>query len=332
LVHSRFRYIAQGDEIVSYSESHPARLMEVADTCSPEPTPGMRAEVAALAAHPHMPQALRALATNVLDLYRRRPILNLVMNDRGRMSVSHIALFLHYTADPADPGAGLTTNRFKQLCAGSGHVSPGRAVAILALMRFAGLLAPAAASQRGQRGRLVPTEAFVSLQRDRMRQAFTAMAHVKPEGAIGLARLDDDEFFGRLMRALGTRLMTNARPLLYAPKIAFFFDRNAGALILMSLVLSGDRGDTLPPTGPVAVSVAALARRFAVSRTHVTRVLAGAEAAGLLQREATDSSLYRLTPELREAVMVFVAAVLLLVAHSVTAASERTEVRQAKVA
>jgi hypothetical protein len=307
-------------------------MTEAAEFDAHGPTQGMQAEVATLAAHPSMPLALRVLATNVLDLYRRRPILNLVMNDRGRMAVSHIALFLHYTADPADPGSGLTTNRFKQVCAQAGLGSPGRAVAILALMRFAGLLVPAAASQRGQRGRLVPTEAFVALQRDRMRQAFTALAHVRPEGGIGLAQLADDDFLASLMRAIGAGVMTNARPMLFAPRMEYFFERNAGMMILLSLLLSGDPEDTVPPMGPLAVSVAALARRFAVSRTHVTRVLAGAEAAGLLQRDARDSNLYRMTPELRETVTTFTAALLTLVAHSVAAASERSEVLQAEVA
>jgi hypothetical protein len=219
-----------------------------------------------------MPRALRVLATNIIDLYRRRPILNLVMNDRGRMAVSHIALYLHYSADPADPGSGLTTNRFKQVCAQAGLGSPGRAVAILALMRFAGLLEPEAHSNRGQRRRLVPTEAFVALQRDRMRQAFTALAHIRHEGAIGLACLEDDAFIARLMRAIGDAMRSGGRPILFAPRMTYFFEHNAGMMILLSLVLLGDPQDTVPPAGPLTVSVAALARRFAVSRTHVTRV------------------------------------------------------------
>jgi hypothetical protein len=213
--------------------------------------------------------ALRVLATNVLELYRRRPILNLVMNDRGRMAVSHIALHLHYSTDPADPTSGLTTNRFKQVCTQAGLGSPGRAVAILALMRFAGLLVPEAGSHRGQRRRLVPTEAFVALQRDRLRQAFIALTHVRPEGAIGLAQLSDEGFIARFMRALGDGLRTNERPILFAPKMAYFLEHNAGVMILVSLTLSGRPDDTMPPAGPLTVSTGALARRFFVSRTHV---------------------------------------------------------------
>ena len=288
----------------------------------------MAAEVSSLAAHPAMPTALRALAANALELYRRRPILNLVMNDRGRMAVSHIALHLHYSADPADPGSGLTTNRFKQVCTEAGLGSPGRAVAILALMRFAGLLVPVAGAQRGQRRRLVPTEAFPALQRDRLRQGFGALAHLRPEGARGLALLGSDEFLARFMRALGEELQSSGRPMLFAPRMAYFFERNAGAMILLSLLLSGSPGDTVPPTGPLAVSLAGLARRFSVSRTHVTRLFADAETEGLLKREAADRTLYRMAPALRETVTIFAAALLALLARCVAAALDEKDVRE----
>jgi AraC-like DNA-binding protein len=288
----------------------------------------MAVEMSSLAAHPAMPTALRALATNVLELYRRRPILNLVMNDRGRMAVSHIALHLHYSADPADPGSGLTTNRFKQVCAEAGLGSPGRAVAILALMRFAGLLVPAAASQRGQRRRLVPTEAFLALQRDRLRQGFTALAHLRPEGARGLALLGSDDFLARFMRALGEELQSSSRPILLAPRMAFFFERNAGAMILLSLLLSGSPTDTMPPSRAVAVSLADLARRFSVSRTHVTRLFVDAETEGLLQRDAVDRTRYRMAPVLRETVIIFTAALLALLTRCIAAALDERNVRR----
>ena len=306
-------------------------MTDAAEIGGIEPPAAMVQEVGALAAHPNMSQALRVLATNALDLYRRRPILNLVMNDRGRMAVSHIALHLHYGADPSDPGSGLTTNRFKQVCGEVGLGSPGRAVAILALMRFAGLLVPEPSAHRGQRRRLIPTEAFMALQRDRLRQAFAALNHVRPEGAIGLAQLGSDRFFADFMRAIGEALRADQRPILFAPRMRYFFDRNAGAMILMSLLLLGRPGDSMPPVGPLAVSVAALARRFSVSRTHVTRMLADAEAEGLLQRDATDRSLFRMTPALRETVTTFAAALLTLVARSVAVALDR-QGRQDQVA
>jgi AraC-like DNA-binding protein len=289
------------------------------------------AEVSSLAADPAMPTALRGLAANALDLYRRRPILNLIMNDRGRMAVSHIALHLHYSADPADPGSGLTTNRFKQVCAEAGLGSPGRAVAILALMRFAGLVVPVPGSHRGQRRRLVPTEAFLALQRDRLRQGFAALSQVRPEGTTGLAMLGSDDFLARFMRALGEELQSRRRPILFAPRMAYFLERNAGVMILLTLLLSGSADDTVPPTGPLAVSLAGLARRFSVSRTHVTRLFLDAEAEGLLQRDAADRTLYRMTPALRETVTNFVAALLALLARSVAAAQNEKDMRRKEV-
>lgn len=274
----------------------------------------LSAEIAAIAAHPNLPLAIRTMAEGALSMYRRRPILNRVLNDRGRVAVSYIALYLHYT------GSGLTTNRFKQTCAQAGFGSPGRAVAMLALMRFAGMLIPAEATQRGQRQRLLPSDSFMELQLERMRIGLASLSHVAPEGTIGLARLKEPGFTGNLVRHIGEALTAGAQPLRYAPRLGFFFDRNSGITVLLALTLAGAPGDTLPPTGPLPVSIADLARRFAVSRAHVARVLAAAEEEGLLQRDPSAASSYRMTQALREAMVTFTAALLLLLARSTAAA------------
>jgi AraC-like DNA-binding protein len=130
------------------------------------------------------------------------------------------------------------------------------------------------------------------------------------------------------MRALGDELQGTGRPILFAPRMAYFFERNAGVMILLSLLLSGSDDDTVPPTGPLAVSVAGLARRFSVSRTHVTRMFLEAESEGLLQREVADRTRYRMTPDLRETVTIFAAALLALLARSVAAAMDERDIRR----
>jgi hypothetical protein len=276
----------------------------------------MGAEVAAFAAHPNMPLAVKAITTGLLDLYQRRPILNRVMNDRVRLAVSHIALYLHYS------GQGLTTNRFKQLCVQAGLGSPGRAVAVLALMRFAGMLKQETDAQRGQRQLLVPSESLLDLQRERFRVGFEALSHLSPVGAIGLTRLQEPDFFGSLMREIGNSLRLRQQPVRYAPKVNFFFERNSGAVILAWLILAGNADDTIPPTEAFSVSIAALARRFAVSRIHVARTLAAAEEEHLLERDPPGSNLYRMMPELRETITTFTAALLALLATATNVAMQ----------
>jgi hypothetical protein len=53
-----------------------------------------------------------------------------------------------------------------------------------------------------------------------------------------------------------------------------FADRNAGMMILFSLVESGAPGDTVPPRQPVKLSLSSASRRFGVSRAHVRNPVA----------------------------------------------------------
>ena len=102
----------------------------------------------ALRAHPAFPQASRAMAIGLTGFYRGGPLLNWLMDDRARVVLSHVVLHSHYARDPADPSSGLTPTRMKQLCSEFDLCSPGRATAMVSLMRFAGYVAPDPDSRR----------------------------------------------------------------------------------------------------------------------------------------------------------------------------------------
>jgi DNA-binding IclR family transcriptional regulator len=95
----------------------------------------------------------------------------------------------------------------------------------------------------------------------------------------------------------------------YAPDIRPFIERNAGLFVLFSIALSGAPDDTRS----LPVSASALAKLFHVSRTHVTGLLRDAVEAGLLERDGNE---FRMTPRLREAVEMMIAALHLFTAHN----------------
>ena len=96
------------------------------------------------------------------------------------------------------------------------------------------------------------------------------------------------------------------------PDMRLFVDRNAGVVILGSMLLAGEADDVYPPTLPVPVSSSALSRRFGVSRAHVRRLLQDAESQGLLER--LDGDRVRFSPRLRQGANDFTAAQFLLAA------------------
>ena len=282
--------------------------------------PTQAERVAAIAAHPQMPEAMRLLASGLIDFFQGSRLLNLIASDRGRMVMAWMALYLDAGHDPRDPLSGLTVNRYKALCASTGVCSPGRGAAMLGIMRFAGYLEPAGRAHRGLPLRLIPTEKLRAQQRERWRRVFPALARVRPEGEIGLALIDEPAFHKAFIRASVNTYLSGRPPIDFGPALMPFADQKAGFMVLMSLMLSTPPEDRMPPSGPMSVPVARLARRFAVSRAQVKHTLRSAVAAGLLTPTGPDQAAYLITPVLRESLFGFVAALLLLLADGITGA------------
>ena len=105
-----------------------------------------------------------------------------------------------------------------------------------------------------------------------------------------------------------------------------FADRNAGMMILFSLIETAAPNDTVPPRQPVTLSLSSVSRRFGVSRAHVRNLLRDAADMGLIQRSSgADNSEYVVLAPLAEATRKFFATMFLVVAASIAAAIEEIE-------
>ena len=256
--------------------------------------------VAALRRHPRFPEALRAFGAMVVRLHHGNRLINLITNDRGRLLFAVFAIYLHYTRRADDPGSGLTAARLISLFVETGLGSAGRAKALIALMRWGGYLEDAPAARDRRIKALQPTEKMLALHRERWRGALGAAALVAPEAAEGLARFDESGFLSAYVIAQASEFQGGFRLLDHAPELQLFSDRNAGFPIMFSILLSAAPEDGMPPTGVIRVSASALAKRFHVSRTQVTRLLHDAHAAGLIERSGGPEMRVRFTPRFAE--------------------------------
>jgi hypothetical protein len=263
--------------------------------------------VAHLRAQPGFAQAVRASSAGLVSMYQGGHLLNWLMDDRGRFLFGYLALYLHATRDPADGSSGLTPTRMKAMCVEFDVCSPGRAGAMLSLMRFSGYLAPDIQIVDKRQRRLVATDKLYDLLRARWRLHMSAMAPLLPDGAALLAALDNPAFDHALMIAMVERFRSGFRLVHSAPGLGLFGERNAGMLILTSLIAAGTEDDTVPPQRPVPISIAALARRFRVSRPHVLKLIRDAADEGFLERVGADNSMVVLKPRLVEATQNFFA-------------------------
>ncbi len=277
--------------------------------------------VAELLRQPRFPEAMRAVLAGNARLYKGNRILNYLGSDRGRLVISILAFYLHVTRRPEDPASGLTAQRLKSLCVEQDVCSPGRARAMLSLLRLFGYVIPVTGSDRRFK-RLEPTELLAASLRQRWHVVFDAMALVLPVGNAARAALDDADFVAALVRRVVDRYRTGLRALWFAPELTPFAERNAGLVILFSLAVAGAADDTMPPTRPVHISISELARRFSVSRAHVLRLLRAAEAEGLIERGTNAPESVTLLPPLSRALQRCVAVMFLFFAHCARGAFE----------
>jgi hypothetical protein len=268
------------------------------------------AELASLRRHPRFVEALRATASMSVMLYRGSRLTNLISNDRGRFVLALAPLYFHYTRRSDEPASGLTATRLKQFAVEQGVCSPGRTAAMIALMRWAGMIAPAPAAADRRVRLLVPTDKLIDMHRERWLHQLQAASLVLPELADSLAHFDHPAFAPAFAVAQTEQYLSGFRFVDHAPELSLFIERNAGLLVLASILLAAAPGDGMPPREPVTVSAAALARQFHVSRTHVITLLRDAVAAHLLEREGSGHRL-RMLPDLREATEKFFAAAFL---------------------
>jgi hypothetical protein len=276
-------------------------------------SPATPEAIAALRAQPGFAGAMRASALSLTEMYQGSHLLNWLMDDRARLLFGYLTLYLHYTRDPADPSSGVTPTRMKIMSAKQGICSPGRVTAMLSLMRFGGYLEADSSADRRQR-RLVPTDKLLDMLRARWRVHFGAMAPLMPDGAAMVAALADRDFGQRLIVGISERFLAGFRFLTQAPGLGLFAERNAGMLILASLLTAGESDDTMPPQRAVPISISALARRFSVSRPHVLKLIRDAATAGLIERTGADGGYVIIQPLLADAAQNFFATMYLIFA------------------
>jgi hypothetical protein len=275
--------------------------------------------VAALRTHPRFGEAMRISAAGIVSMYRGGRLSKWLMDDRGQLLFSYYALYLHFTADPADPTVGLTPTRMKAVCRELGICGEGRAAAMLWLLRLAGYVVPDSATSDRRRRRWLPTPRLIDLLKERWRLHFAAMVPLFADGERMLRALDDPAFIRAFAIALAGRFRAGFR---FSDDTALLrlTEHNAGMMLLGSLIAGGAPDDTVPPIRPVPVSISALARRFGVSRVHIIKLLDDAAADDLITRSQGEGNEITVLPRLAETLRDMLATMFLYFADCARAA------------
>lgn len=241
----------------------------------------LEAASARLAHHPAFREAARALAANMLAAGDKDKALRGIFKDAGRYIVAMLAIYLHL-------GGGLTLARLKEFCAQSGLVSPGRARALLLYLRYLGYVELFPVHGSGKAARYMPTAHFLASWGLHLKAALDAIAHIEPAAAILRDRLDSPAVFDVFARlqADGLRETSSGGYEMNTAFFRVFLHRHAGSQIIFLLLATNE---TFPPQGSTPFSLAAVSRRFGVSRIHIRRLLDAGAAEGLLRSDGEGS-------------------------------------------
>ena len=255
------------------------------DAATASPPDDMAVRIRSLVADPRFDAVLGLAIADILAFHRDRGWLARIFADRGHAIGSAAAVYLHYVTRMPGEEPGLTVGRFQALCAEMGFCSPGRASALLSLMRLARFLKPGEPGADRRIRLLQPTEKLLDIQWQRWSCFLPGAALALNVPARDLVeRLErTQEPIAVMARRAGRRFMEGFRLLRYAPELVPMAERDGGIQVLSLLyaagLTAGAEPDSRKPT-----SVSAIAASLGVSRAHVRKLLHAATEAGLLVR------------------------------------------------
>lgn len=239
------------------------------------------AAIQAVWSKPGYPAVARRLAELGAPEAADKGVVAHALRDSFRVASAIAALYLDAT-----PG-GLTYSRLLALGALGGNGGHGRTHAVIAYMRFLGYIEPGAAGEDGRERPYRPTARMRSAFRRYFVEHLEAIAPLSAEAGALLRLIEADEGqFDTFMARVGEGMIVIGmvgRDGPAEPDISLFSERRSGLALLWRMLLSTPAGETWPSRDVFPLSIADLARRTGVSRSHVQRMIKDAEAVGMLE-------------------------------------------------
>lgn len=294
----------------------PAENGPVAGAYYAQPTPE---EIARIRAHPRFPEAGWRMAVTPIEALPSGRLATFILNDRVRTQIGYFILYLYWSARQGGR-PGITASQIKSVFTEMKFASAGRVDTLIAAMRLFGYvrLEPDPYDKRVKL--IVPTERHVAAFLQMLKMQLTAMAEIMEEGSTGLANLERMAFMSAFIRKVCESRYYGFRLVNSVPEIKTFFNYHAATPILLYMMTNGHKTDT--QTVETTISVSRLSKQFQVSRAHVRKVLAEAEAAGFIARPATDTQPTVMLPAWMDTLERLYAAIFLHFAACIRSALE----------
>ena len=242
-------------------------------------TPAEWQRISAFRNQPQFGQALKTYHALMPQFFSSNLLLNKIVKEAWRFEMLVYTLYLYDSRDPTDSSSGLTLSNLQRVCTAQNCASNGRVFAILSLMRGGGFLVQHRSTDDHRIKHMEPTKKFVTLVEGWNHRIFKIIDAVVPAGQLAKAH-DVSPRFGWDMRKRGAEaLLTGWKLLDPFPEVTHFVSSDGGWMLLLHCVALALQDGAIIP---VSVDLESFGKRFAVSRSHLRRLLESAYTEGLL--------------------------------------------------
>jgi hypothetical protein len=237
------------------------------------------AHAARLLARPAFPQAVREYSVGLARFRESPRLANKLISYDTRWRVVGYLLYLAADRELFGMDGGATYGRMLEICTRRQEVSPRVLKTMLALLKFTGFVETVHSTDR--RSKLYRPTArmgeFVNLW---LGYAVSALDILEPDMQRTRMLREDPGFPDRFLVSGGRDHLTGTPPADRMPEfMAFYGARDGAGAAVLSVMLADIDGTPVP-------SRAAIAKRFGLSKTQISNVLAAGEAKGFFMLDA----------------------------------------------
>lgn len=249
-------------------------------------------EAALLRARPGFSQAVRAYTASLVRFRGSLQLANKLLAQETRFRTLRLLLYLDADHERYGPNGGATYGRLLELCTRRKEISPRVLKTVLALLSLTGFVETRRSDTDRRLKFYRPTARMLAYARQRIALALEALDIAQPEIRRMQMLQDNPDLIRQVLASAGREHIRGAPLADRMPDFMSFFGGREGAAPIVYTIMLADIDDTVPP------SRAEMARRYALSKSQVSNVIAQGEALGYFALDAAGAP--SATPHLRD--------------------------------
>ncbi|KQW22436.1 hypothetical protein ASC80_03340 [Afipia sp. Root123D2] len=239
------------------------------------------AEAAHLRASPAFADAVREYTVAIARFREAPRLINKLMASETRFRLTAYVFYLAADHENYGPLGGATYTRLLELCTQREELSPRVLKTTLTLLKLAGFVKTSRNTSDRRSKSYQPTARMMDFVRNWMPHAVNALDALQPDMQRAQMFAQDPDFSRRFAAAAGREHATGIPLIDRMPEFTCFFGKREGAIpVVLAVMLSDITGTPLP-------SRAQVAKRFGLSKTQVSSIVAEGTGLGFFSTDET---------------------------------------------